>query len=128
MGQIERGEAKIQRRISIKEAMDAKVWSFRFCFLFISSGDPRQRVFFLFLLAFFFFLTFPHDNFVYPKIGLYQLKFFKADFQSVEFSEQTGTSVVDRRNIALNLNRKVYLSNLLLWKLQPIRKIPVTGS
>ena len=25
MGQIERGEAKIQRRISIKEAMDAKV-------------------------------------------------------------------------------------------------------
>ena len=44
MAQIERGEAKIQRRVSIKKALDAKVWCLMLVPLFLSVYGVAQII------------------------------------------------------------------------------------
>jgi len=44
MAQIERGEAKIQRRVSIKKALDAKVWRLMLVPLFLSVYGVAQII------------------------------------------------------------------------------------
>ena len=52
----------------------------------------------------------------------------KANFQSVEFSERAEILLFTRENVALKLNRLLRLSNFLLSKIPPARKIPLTGN
>ena len=52
----------------------------------------------------------------------------KVDFQSVEFSERVEILLFAGENVALKLNRQLRLSNFLLSKIPPARKIPLTGN
>ena len=52
---------------------------------------------------------------------------FKANFQSVEFSERAEILLFTRENVALKLNRLLRLSNILLSKITPARKFQLTG-
>ena len=52
----------------------------------------------------------------------------KADFQSVEFSERVEILLFTREDVALKLNRLLRLSIILLSKIPPARKIPLTGN
>ena len=53
---------------------------------------------------------------------------FKADFQSVQFSERAEILLFTGENIALKFNRQLWLSNFLLSKIPPARKILLTGN
>ena len=52
----------------------------------------------------------------------------KANFQLVGFSERAEILLFRRENVALKLNRLLRLSNILLCKILPARKIPLTGN
>ena len=52
----------------------------------------------------------------------------KADFQSVEFSERAEILLFVGENVALKLNRSLRVSNFLLSKIPPARKITLTGN
>ena len=52
----------------------------------------------------------------------------KANFQSVEFSEQAENLSFTRENVALKLNRLLLLRNISLSKIPPARDIPLTGN
>ena len=47
----------------------------------------------------------------------------KADFHSVEFSDRTGNPLFTFENAALNLKRRLRVSNNLLCQIQSTRKI-----
>ena len=52
----------------------------------------------------------------------------KADFHSVEFSDWTGNPLFTCENVALNLNRMLRLTNVLLCQIQSARKILLSGN
>lgn len=58
----------------------------------------------------------------------YKFLHVKADFQSLEFSERAEFLLYARENVVLKLNRKLRLSDLLLSKIPPARKTPLTGN
>ena len=50
------------------------------------------------------------------------LHFVKADFHSVEFSDWTGNPLLMCENFAVNLNRMLRVTKVLLCKIWPVRK------
>lgn len=52
---------------------------------------------------------------------------FKADVQSVEFSERVKILLFRRESVALKLNRQLRLSELLFCKIPPAREGPLTA-
>ena len=52
----------------------------------------------------------------------------KADIQSVELSERAEIRLFVGDDVALKFNRYLRLSNYLLSKIPPARKIPLTGN
>ena len=56
------------------------------------------------------------------------LHFVKADFHSVEFSDWTGNPLLMCENFAVNLNRTLRVTKVLLCKIWPVRKILLSGN
>ena len=52
----------------------------------------------------------------------------KSDFHSIEFSVWTGNLLFTWENVVLNLNRVLRMTNILLSKIKPAQKFPLTGN
>ena len=65
-------------------------------------------------------------------LTLLQIRFkekcLKADFHSVEFSDWTGNPLLMCENVAVNLNRMLRMTKILLSKIQSARKILLSGT
>ena len=52
----------------------------------------------------------------------------KVDFHSVEFSDWTGNPLLMCENVAVNLNKMLRVTKILLSKIQSARKILLSGN
>ena len=56
------------------------------------------------------------------------LAILKTDFSAVEFSDWTGNPLFTSEKVALNLNRMLLMTKILLSKIQSARKILLSGN
>ena len=52
----------------------------------------------------------------------------EADFLAVDFSKRSGNLLVTWKNVALNLNRMLRVTNILVCKIQSARGVLLSGS
>ena len=61
-------------------------------------------------------------------LKLFQCLDIKVDFHSVEFSDWTGNPLLMCENFAVNLNKMLRVTKILLSKIQSARKILLSGN